>query len=489
MSLQLTRNLIQLDRGSDELLLSNAFYMRPLYVAYGGRRIVELLSELPKGRTVEQLKSDFAADEKLIQLLRDHRILVDPLVEKEGYDPREIAGTATAPRKIDRMTVFLLLTEACNLGCIYCLNGAETYEKSGRSRMNPDVALRSITACLERLAPGGTLKVAFFGGEPLMNWPLLQEIVRRCESDIKLRYQDRHIAYHLTSNLTMCPPGLTDLLLRHRFTVMCDIDGPPEIHNRCRPYLKGRPSHARTAATIARLVDAGVPVALRATVTSINEDRIFDIAAHHKELGANTSAFVPVSPVNSDRQFLPRGLLPDPDKLAGRLAEVYRSGLWDKRALFPFNEYLLKLRPGAHQITACAAPSGTTPVVRTHGDVYFCIYLVGQEKYRFGSLGAEWDSRSMDAATAALHVDNVEGCRACPWRYACGGGCPVLNQVQFDAAEKNAEALEYGRKLNCDFTKAILTELLWDIADEAKTSTPSDTREGCPSLPEPARVC
>jgi uncharacterized protein len=349
--------------------------------------------------------------------------------------------------------------------------------------MNPDVALRSITACLERLAPGGTLKVAFFGGEPLMNWPLLQEIVRRCESDIKLRYQDRHIAYHLTSNLTMCPPGLTDLLLRHRFTVMCDIDGPPEIHNRCRPYLKGRPSHARTAATIARLVDAGVPVALRATVTSINEDRIFDIAAHHKELGANTSAFVPVSPVNSDRQFLPRGLLPDPDKLAGRLAEVYRSGLWDKRALFPFNEYLLKLRPGAHQITACAAPSGTTPVVRTNGDVYFCIYLVGQEKYRFGSLGAEWDSRSMDAATAALHVDNVEGCRACPWRYACGGGCPVLNQVQFDAAEKNAEALEYGRKLNCDFTKAILTELLWDIADEAKTGTPSDTREGCHLCP------
>ena len=88
LSLQLTRNLIQLDRGSDELLLSNAFYMRPLYVAYGRRRIVELLSELPKGRTLEQLKSDFAADEKLIQLLRDHRILVDPLVEKEGYDPR-----------------------------------------------------------------------------------------------------------------------------------------------------------------------------------------------------------------------------------------------------------------------------------------------------------------------------------------------------------------------------------------------------------------
>jgi hypothetical protein len=61
--------------------------------------------------------------------------------------------------------------------------------------------------------------------------------------------------------------------------------------------------------------------------------------------------------------------------------------------------------------------------------------------------------------------------------------------VQFDAAERNAEALEYGRKLNCDFTKAILTELLWDIADEAKTGAPSDTREGCPSLPEPARVC
>jgi uncharacterized protein len=270
---------------------------------------------------------------------------------------------------------------------------------------------------------------------------------------------------------------------------MCDIDGPPEIHDRCRPYIKGRPSHARTADTIARLVNAGVPVALRATVTSINEDHILDVAAHPKELGARSTAFVPVSPVNSDGQFLPSDLLPDPGKLAGRLAEVYRSGLWDKRALFPFNEYLLKLRPGAHQITGCAAPSGTTPVVRPNGDVYSCIYLIGEEKYRFGALGAEWDSRSLETTTAALHVDNVEGCRACSWRYACGGGCPVLNQAQLGDDKKNATALEYGRKLNCDFTKSILTELLWDIADDAKSGAASDAREDCASFPEAAPIC
>ncbi|MEN6439414.1 MAG: radical SAM protein [Syntrophobacter sp.] len=478
--LNVTQNLIALERGGDELLLVNSFYMLPLYVARGRERVGRLLDGA-RGLTLEGLKSAFPQDAALIALLRDHRILVDSSTEKERYEFPEIQAVTTC-RPRERITVYLLLTEACNLGCIYCLNGAETYIKSTHSKMSRDVALRSITACLDELSPGGHLEVAFFGGEPLLNWPLAKEIISGCENGLKQKYEGIKITYHITSNLTICPPDLLELIKRHSITVMSDVDGPDDIHNRCRPYLHGGPSHARTAETIRRLVDAGIPVALRATITSANHDRIPDIAAEHKALGASNCALVPVSPLNSDRNYLPRDLFPDPEKLIAGLVEVYRSGLWDKQKLFPFNQYLLKLRPGARQITACAAPSGTTPVVRVNGDIYPCIYVVGQEKYRFGTLGSKWDRRPLDRALVSLHVDNVAKCSRCAWRYACGGGCPIMSLAPMKESEKSAWAVEYGHRINCDLTKAILEELLWDVADQVMAGI----ADGHGTLPEEA---
>ena len=466
--LQVTKNLIALERGTDELLLVNSFFMRPLYVARGKTRIKQVLREA-SGKTPQGLGDLFPRDGGLIAMLREHRILIT--TEKERYEQAEIDAAAAVRRPPkSRLSVFLLITESCNLGCVYCLNGSETYRKTpgSRSRMSPEVAMGSIRACLEQLAPGGTLQVTFFGGEPLLNWPLVKEVIRRCDEELRQANDDKKIAYHLTSNLTVCPPDLIAMLKEHRITVLSDIDGPPEIHNRCRPYLGGGASHAQSAETIRRIVDAGVAVALRTTIISLNQDYIAETAAHHKALGASNCGFVPVCPVNSDRQCLADHLLPDPDKIITELVKVYRSGIWERKSLFPFNEYVLKLRPGSRQVNGCAAPSGLTPVIRADGDVYLCIYLVGQEKYRYGTATGAWDRRLLDDTMTLLHVDGVRECRACPWRYACGGGCPVMKLATLNGAERNPRAEEYGRRINCDFSKAVMTELLWDTAAQAK---------------------
>lgn len=476
MSLNITSNLIALERGSDELLLANSFHMRPLYVARGRERVRQLLANMPSGLSLDDLKATSGRDASLVDLLREYRILVDTENEMERFNADQIAQQAAIRRRRDRLTAYVLLTEACNLNCIYCLNGEHTYHRNGRSLMTSETALASVVRCLDQLDQGGHLEVAFFGGEPLLNWRLLKEVIEQCETELKPRYSDKKITYHLTSNLTISPPDLVDVVLKHRIPVMCDVDGPPEIHDRCRPYRSGRPSHARTAKTIRRLVEAGTPVALRATVTALNEDHIFEIAAHHKELGVAHSAFVPVSPIDSDGEFLPEEMLPDLDKLVVNLAALYRSGMWDKDKLFPFNQYVQQLRPGSRQITACAAPSGTTPVIRVDGDVYLCIYLVGQEKFRYGNLAGPWDDAMLDDLTRRLHVDNMDRCRACPWRYSCGGGCPVTSLVEQDVPPEHANALAYGRRLACDFNRAILAELLWDMADQVAAGTAVEQR-------------
>jgi uncharacterized protein len=485
--LSLTKNLISLERGGDELLLVNSFHMRTMYVARGKERVKRLLSEAARGLTLEGLKSAFPRDADLIQLLRDYRILVDASEDKERFDRAEI--TAAGPRPKPRMTVYLLVTESCNLGCIYCLNGAGTYLKESRSRMSTSVALQSVTDCLEQISTGGRVEVGFFGGEPMLQWPFIKEIIRRCEEELKPAYPDKQITYHLTSNLTICPPDLIEVIRRHNITVMSDIDGPPEIHDRCRPYRHGGASHAQTAATIRRLAAAGIPVALRATITSVNQDYIMETVAHHKELGGSNSAVVPACPINSDREFLPEELLPDPDRIIAGLVEAFHSGIWDKEHLFPFNQYIAKLRPGTRQVMSCAAFSGTIPVIRVNGDVYPCIYLVGQEKCRLGTAGAPWNRRWLDETLLALHVDNLAECSACPWRYACGGGCPLTKLARWDDVATSPKAMEYARRISCDFTKAVLTEMLWDMADEVRTDLAGGQPQAAPSLPESTRFC
>ena len=127
---------------------------------------------------------------------------------------------------------------------------------------------------------------------------------------------------------------------------------------------------------------AGVKITMRATITSANDDCLDAVAAHHRELGASASLFVPVRPVNSDEEFFPEELLPDPQKIVSAALRLRRRGGAGKPNLFPFNDFLSEIHPGERQPFACGAPNGATFVVRVNGDLYPCIYMVGQERYR-----------------------------------------------------------------------------------------------------------
>lgn len=290
-------------------------------------------------------------------------------------------------------------------------------------------------------------------------------MISRCESEIGPANPDKKIRYHLTSNLTLCPPDLVEWVTRYKITIVCGIDGPPEIHDRCRVYRGGAPSHARSADTIRRLVQAGVHPTLRATITSANHDRLHEVAAHHTLLGAAASLFIPVRPINSDSEFFPEQILPDPEKIICAAVELGLGDSSGKANLFPFNDFSADLRPGARYVVACGAPRGATYVVRPNGDIYPCIYLVGQKQYRLGNVTGMLDRRPLEEMFTALHVDNREDCRTCAWRYACGGGCPVMNLARIGGAEKSARVAEYSRRITCDLSRAILSDALWRLAD------------------------
>jgi uncharacterized protein len=468
--LQVTGNLILLERGADELLLVNSYEMRPLYVKRGRERFKRILAAAGQPCPPEDLISAFSGETALIGVLREYRILVDTS-SVDRAECFEVASPAVAADGKDRVTLYLLLGESCNLACIYCLNGSRSYDKHSHASMSEAVASQSIEMCLGQLRPGGVLEVAFFGGEPLLHWDVVKRTILHCENKLKPAHPDKKIRYNLTSNLTIKTADLVEWVKRYDITLVCEVDGPPEIHNRCRPMRGGGASHAQTARTISELVRAGVKITLRATITAANDACLEAVAAHHAELGAASSLFVPVRPINSDEEFFPDEILPNPDNVIAAALKLRRTGKGSKRNLFPFNDFMAEIHPGERQVFACGAPHGMTFVVRVNGDIYPCIYLVGQERYRIGNVAAgSLDLGPLDDMRAALHVDQREDCRVCAWRYACGGGCPVLYLARQSGAAHSPKVVEYSRGMSCDLSRAIIADMLWELADRATSS-------------------
>lgn len=463
--LDIAPNLVTLERGSDELLLMDGMALRPLYVRQGREYIKTFLKAVSRLERRERIVAEYPRDAALLDALEAHGIV----------GPRDRGGTADRLRCSDveaggkaMISLYLLLCQSCNMGCVYCLNGRTTYRTDSQLKMSEDVAFKSVERCLSELAPSGFLDVVFFGGEPLLNWPLAKAVVRHCEDVLKGRHPGKRLQYSFTTNLSVIPPDLIEWARAHRIAFLCDVDGPEAIHNVCRPFKNGGPSHETIVRNIERLTSAELSVGLRATVTALNQDRLPEVARHHKEIGGCNSAFVPVNPVNSDEDILEDRLLPSVGAMIRGMTEVFESRVWDDDRLYPFSQYAPRIRPEGRMARGCGAPHGNTPVVDVNGDVYPCIYLVGIRRFFLGNIMTDEYPRKdmLREMCDALHVDRMEECRNCAWRYLCGGSCAVPRLTVLDNPKSSDRARAYCRGMLCEYTKKTMELLLWRRGEE-----------------------
>ncbi len=432
-----------------------------MYVRKGKGYIKNFLEVASRLGSYRKIMQAFPDDAGLLDMLMEHSVIVPGKPYNEGglLLPDEAPGFHNKKN----MSLYLLVAQSCNMSCVYCLSGRKTYQKSRNLMMRREVAFRGVERCLDALNPRGFLEIVFFGGEPLSNWPLVKEIILHTE-DLKKKHEGKLVKYHVTANLSLLPADLIEWAKKYNVTFLCDVDGPPEIHDRCRPFKNGRPSYEIIASNVRRLADAGVHVMLRTTATSLNHDHLIETTRLHKELGARSSAFVPVNPFNSDEEILEERLLPSVDKLMRAIAEIYESKLWNEADLYPFNTYAPRLMSGSKTVQGCGAPYGNTPVIDVDGDVYPCIYIVGIKKFYMGNImdGTFPDMNVLQSLYDHLHVDNTDGCKSCAWRYACSGACPMGRLMVLDNPAASRKTRAYCERLRCDYTKKIFELILWE---------------------------
>ncbi|MBQ7886589.1 MAG: radical SAM protein [Clostridia bacterium] len=351
----------------------------------------------------------------------------------------------------DRLAVMeLFVAQSCNMGCIYCYGSDGSYHQRGM--MTADTARRAIDwfhACCEKPEEAG---IVFFGGEPMMNFPVIRESVEYAE---KL-FGAGKLTYGMATNMTLMTDAQLDFFAAlPRMNLLVSIDGPKEIQNRQRPLKDGRDSYEVCAERIRAALDRGIPCVGRATVYA-DADRDA-VVQEMKRLGLSAWQLTAVSGCASDgirrddaKQLYQKWLEEFPVQIV-RFVEAMKAR--DKKAADAImaNDDLRKLIiegvSGARiprDIVGCSA-SRSHIAVAANGELYPCHRFVGMEAFCCGTVGEKRDGWR-EFAHGRLQM--CEGCRDCMLRFACSGVC--YYQGYTDGPQKSIYSMP---PHFCDYTR------------------------------------
>jgi len=316
----------------------------------------------------------------------------------------------------------LHIAHTCNLNCSYCFASQGKYH-GDRAVMSFEVGKRALDFLIENSGNRHNLEVDFFGGEPLMNFQVVKDLVAYARSIEKEK--GKNFRFTLTTNGMLIDDDVIDFANRECHNVVLSLDGRKEIHDRFRVDYAGKGSFDRIVPKFQKLVEArgGKGYYMRGTFTHANPDFLKDIQVM-LDLGFNELSMEPVVCAPGDPAELTdedRAIVMDQyEKLAMLMLEKDKEG-----KPFTFYHYMIDLTGGPciyKRISGCG--SGTEYMAVTPwGDLYPCHQFVGEEKFKLGDIWKGVDNHEIQDEFASCNVYARPECRDCWARLYCSGGC------------------------------------------------------------------
>jgi uncharacterized protein len=326
------------------------------------------------------------------------------------------------PQSVSIYNLYLNLSEGCNLRCEYCFTPAGS--PGAAANMPREVAQTSIVRLARWWHEHPSTRVAnitFFGGEPLLNREVLRHTVYF--ADEWSRAYGVPFSYSISTNGTLVTDDDLKFFRDNRIFVWFSIDGPPEIHDRHRPFRKGgQSSHdlaIRNAAAALRTMPE-YRVGVRATLSSGygKLSRVVDYLATQGFRIVSTSG---AEPNHKDRRFLSPEDFGAFDQDLDESASILLH--WRSRGLrsFPLDQDLASLEKGPAGRFICDAGRGSL-TVDPNGQLYPCHRFVGDSRFMLGDVHGEFDL-TLCEEFAKLEYSKIQGCRTCWARKFCLGCC------------------------------------------------------------------
>lgn len=316
----------------------------------------------------------------------------------------------------------LHIAHTCNLNCEYCFASQGKYHGE-RAVMSFEVGKQALDFLIANSGTRRNLEVDFFGGEPLMNFEVVKQLVEYARGIEK--QHNKNFRFTLTTNGLLIDDDVIDFANREMSNVVLSLDGRKEIHDRYRVDYAGNGSWDRIVPKFQRLVEArgGKDYYMRGTFTHANPDFLNDIK-QMLDLGFNELSMEPVVCADGDPSQLTEEdlavVMDQYEKLAELMLEKDKEG-----KPFTFYHYMIDLTGGPciyKRISGCG--SGTEYMAVTPwGDLYPCHQFVGEEKFKLGDIWQGVTNKETQAEFAACNVYAHPECKDCWARLYCSGGC------------------------------------------------------------------
>ncbi len=323
----------------------------------------------------------------------------------------------------------LHISHDCNLRCDYCFAGTGDFGTGHRMEMPLEVGKKAIDFLIEKSEGRRNLELDFFGGEPLMNFGVVEEIVRYARE--REKETGKNFRFTVTTNGTLLTDERIDFINREMHNVVLSVDGRKEVNDRVRHRVDGSGSYDAFLPKFQKLVQrrGEGQYYVRGTFTKYNLDFAEDVL-HLNRCGFDQ---ISVEPVVADPK-LPYALteadlsaiFAEYERLAKLLIDRRREGKG-----FNFFHFMIDLDQGPcviKRLRGCGAGNEYCAVT-PDGDVYPCHQFVGQEEWRMGDIFSGEIDMEMKRRFAASNVYGKEECRNCWAKFYCSGGCNANNHT------------------------------------------------------------
>ena len=380
------------------------------------------------------------------------------LFTSDSFEP--MAGTLKARTSGVVKALCLHIAHTCNLNCSYCFASQGNYHGE-RALMSYEVGKRALDFLVENSGTRRNLEVDFFGGEPLMNFDVVKQLVAYARSIEKEK--NKNFRFTLTTNGVLVDDDVIEFSNKEMSNVVLSLDGRKEVHDRYRVDYAGNGSWEKIVPKFQKFVNArgGKNYYMRGTFTHANPDFLEDIKTM-LNLGFSELSMEPVVAASDDPAALTQEDKPVVMKQYEDLAKLMLER--DKEGKpFTFYHYMIDLKGGPciyKRISGCG--SGTEYMAVTPwGDLYPCHQFVGDEKFKLGDIWSGVNNKKIQDEFASCNVYAREECRDCWARLYCSGGC-AANAYHATGSVKGV--YKYGcdlfkKRMECAIAVAVEREL------------------------------
>lgn len=349
-------------------------------------------------------------------------------LEKESLLFSEDVDTAKIKYNQDNIVKALCLhvSHDCNLRCKYCFASQGDF-KGERSLMSLQVGKRALEFLVENSGNRRNLEVDFFGGEPLMNFELVKELVyygRELEKNT-----NKHFRFTITTNGVLLDDEKIDFINEHMDNVVLSLDGRKEVNDKMRKTVNDQGSYDIIISKFKDLVNKrkDKDYYIRGTFTSYNLDFSQD-ALHFYNEGFKKISIEPVVTSPDEDYALKEEhldtILNEYEKFSKDYIEIKKK---DKE--FLFFHFMIDLKQGpclAKRSIGCGAGSEYMAVT-PQGELYPCHQFVGNEKFKLGDVFNGVNNLALREEFKRANVYNKEECSNCWAKFYCSGGCHANN--------------------------------------------------------------